>query len=94
VKEPFKAQQLETWPDTVHWIILTFAGEAQLDDAGFQVQTTFQTSTEIVRQFCLGLKRDAAALVSLIDTMEVKSLFAQGIREPSSSLFDSHQTAA
>jgi hypothetical protein len=45
VKEAFRAQQLSTWPEAVHWFILTFAAETQLDAAVRRLQTTTQGTT-------------------------------------------------
>jgi hypothetical protein len=65
VKESFRAQQLNMWPEAVHWLIvtLTFA-EAQLDSAVRSLQTTSQGSTENVGLFRLRLQLEAAALGS------------------------------
>jgi hypothetical protein len=58
------------------------------------LQTTSQGSTENVGQFGLRLQLEAAALGSLLDATEVKSLFAQGLQEPIRSLFAAHQPSA
>jgi hypothetical protein len=93
VKESFRAQHLNTWPEAVHWLIVTFAAEPQLDAAVRRLQTTSQFATESVRQYGLRLQLEAAALGSLLDAPEVKSLFSQGLREPVRSLFAAHQPA-
>jgi hypothetical protein len=73
VKESFRAQQLNTWPEAVHWLIVTFAAEAQLDSAVRRLKTTSQGSIVSARQFGLRLQLDAAALGFLLDATEAKS---------------------
>jgi hypothetical protein len=91
VKEAFRAQNSNTWPEAVHWLIVTYAAESLLDAAVRRLQTTSQGAHESVRQFGLRLQLEAAALGSLLDAMEVKSLFAQGLRDPIRSLFAANQ---
>lgn len=93
VKEAFRAQNLNTWPEAVYWLIVTYAAETLLDSAVRRLQTTTQGMGESVRQFGLRLQFEAAALGSLLDAMEVKSLFAQGLRDPVRSLFAANQPA-
>jgi hypothetical protein len=94
VKDSFLAQQLNTLPEAVHLLLVTFAAEAQLDSAVRRLQTTSQGSTKNVGQFGLRLQLEAAALGSLLDATEVKSLFAQGLKKPKRSLFAAHQPSA
>jgi hypothetical protein len=89
--ESFHAQHLNSWPEAVHWFIVTFAAEPQLDAVVRRLQTTSQFSTENFRQFGSRLQLEAAALGSLLDAMEVKSLLSPGLREPVRSLFEAHQ---
>jgi hypothetical protein len=91
VMESFHAQHLNSCPEAVHWLIVTFAAEPQLDAVVRRLQTTSQFSTENVRQFVSRLQLEAAALGSLLDAMEVKSLLSPGLREPVRSLFEAHQ---
>jgi hypothetical protein len=89
--ESFHAQHLNSWPEAVHWLIVTFAAEPQQDALVRRLQTTIQFSTDTVRQFLLRLQLEAAALGSLLDATEVKYLLSQGLREPVRSLFEAHQ---
>lgn len=91
VKEAFRSQNLNTWPAAVHWLLLTYASEQMLDSALRRMQTNGQAPTENVRQYGLRLQLESASLGSLLSSAEVKSLFAQGIRDPVQSLFAANQ---
>jgi hypothetical protein len=91
VKEAFRSQHLNLWPEAVHWFLVTYAAESMLESAVRRLQTTSQSSNETVRQFGLRLQMEASALGSLLDAVEIKSLFAQGLRDPVRSLFAAHQ---
>jgi hypothetical protein len=90
-RETFRAQHFDTWPAAVHWLLSTYASEQSLEVAVRKLQTTGQREDESVRQFGARLQMDAVALGSLLSSAEVKSLFAQGIRDPVRSLFIANQ---
>lgn len=92
-RESFRAQTLTTWPEAVHWLLVTFAPEPSLERAVRKLNLASQTALETVKQFGLSLQLEASMLGSLISLSEVKSLFSQGLDEPIRSLFAAHQPA-
>jgi hypothetical protein len=91
VKEAFRSQNLNMWPEAVHWLLVTYASEQTLDAALRRMQTNGQSATETVRQYGLRLQLESASFGSLLSSAEVKSLFSQGIRDPVRSLFAANQ---
>jgi hypothetical protein len=75
VKEAFRSQNLSTWPEAVHWLLVTYASEQTLDAAMRQMQTNGQSPIENVRQYGLRLQLLSASFGSLLTSAEVKSLF-------------------
>jgi hypothetical protein len=90
-KDAFRTQRHATWPEAVYWLLVTYAPESLLEAALRAIQTTNQLTSESVREFGLRLQLDSSALGSLLSTAEVKSLFAQGLRDPVRSLFAANQ---
>jgi hypothetical protein len=90
-KEAFRSQTLDSWPAAVHWLLSTYAPEPALEAAIRQLQISGQNYGESVRQYGHRLQLEAAALGSLLQISEVKSLFAQGLTNPVRSLFAANQ---
>jgi hypothetical protein len=99
VKEAFRLQAHHSWPSAVQWLLASYAPESLLDSAVRKLQATLQGQTESVRTFGLRLQTDASYLGVLVPLPELKSLFAQGLRDlvcahfaatqPASELMDS-----
>jgi hypothetical protein len=90
-KESFQSQQFQSFPTAVHWLLMTYSSESSLEIALRNFQMTSQTSSENVRQFGLRLQLKAAALGSLLSTLEVKYVFTQCLRDPVRSFLTAHQ---
>jgi hypothetical protein len=90
-RDAFRAQAHQTWPEAVHWLLLTFASESSLEQAVRSLNLANQSHVESVKQFGLRLQLESSTLGSLISLSETKSLFSQGLNEPVRSLFVAHQ---
>jgi hypothetical protein len=90
-REAFRAQAHQTWPEAVHWLLLTFASESSLEQAVRSLNLANQAQVENAKQFGLRLQLESSTLGSLISLSETKSLFSQGLNEPVRSLFAAHQ---
>lgn len=90
-RDAFRAQAHRTWPEAVHWLLITFAPESSLEQAVRSLNLARQAQVETVKQFGLRLQLESSTLGSLISLSETKSLFSQGLNEPVRSLFVAHQ---
>jgi hypothetical protein len=90
-RESFRAQAHTTWPEAVHWLLITFAPESSLESAVRKLNLSSQGPLEKVKQFGLRLQLEASTLGTLISLSEVKALFSQGLADPIRSLFAAHQ---
>jgi hypothetical protein len=92
-REAFRSQEFSIWPEAVYWLLTTYVPESTLDNAVRTLQNSGQSVDESVRKFGTRLQLEAAALGSLLPSHEIKSLFAQGLRDPVKSLFAANQPA-
>jgi hypothetical protein len=90
-RDAFRAQAHQTWPEVVHWLLLTFASESSLEQAVRSLNLENQGHVESVKQFGLRLQLESSTLGFLISTSETKSLFSQGLNGPLRSLFVAHK---
>ncbi len=89
--EAFRSQNIESFPSVVQWLLSSYAPENSLDTALRSVLAASQSPSETVPMFRLRLQLEASRLGAFVSTTEQKSLFAQGLNEPTHSLFASYQ---
>jgi hypothetical protein len=86
-REAFRAQAHQSWPEAVHWLLITFAPESSLEQAVRSLNLVSQAQIESVKQFGLRLQLESSTLGCLISLSETKSLFSQGLNEPVRSFY-------
>jgi hypothetical protein len=69
-REAFRAQAHRTWPEAVHWLLITFAPESSLEKAVRSLNLASQAQVENVKQFGLRLQLESSTLGSLISLSE------------------------
>ena len=87
ITSQLRDQAFSSYPQAVHWLLLSYASEKNLNEALQELQSARQQQGETARMFGHRLLSQAGMLGNLAPLSQVKVLFGNGLKDPVRAMF-------